>query len=1503
MNIRKLCFSILCVMLLQCGCLSASAQERLGVRAEQQTAAEADAAVRAESFRRIFPAVRKGQGALDAARQRTLRFPAQRPQAVAADEAGTLIYGSLLGGNGWGDDTPYGIYSFPASSAAPVEEVVRNNSLNANAGGVLVDDKYCFVNFFDTGMGGIFAYYYVYDTEDWSRVRSNRVQLTSIATDLTYDAVSRKVYGCFLNDNLDGYLFGVFSTEDGSVSPISNLSGPLFAVAANAAGGVYGIDGSGRLLLIDKEDGSQTVIGNTGVKPRYTQSATFDPATGKLYWAACTETLNALYEVDVTTATATLKGEFPGGEEFGGLYIPGQGAEDEAPAAPTDLTVTYDPSTTADLEVAFTMPSTTFSGKALQGELDYVIALNDVEVTMDAALPGAQVRETLRNMTVGEVKVSVYVRNEVGNGPAEKVRLWAGHDAPEAPKNLKAEVDGKSIRLSWQAPEEGLHQGYLDTDALYYKVIRYPGGTVLEDRLTATTYTDTPATLSLSAFWYEVIPYAGNLQGASVTSDKLLIGEAFTVPYSETFDHASDFELFTIIDANHDGVTWKLEDTGSAVCHYSTEHAMDDWLITPPITLSTDYLYRLRFKARSASSGWPEKIRVAMGKDRTVEALDREVLPVTLVNTVDSREYEQLFSLDEAGVWYLGFQSCSDAQMFKLYLDEINLEVAAPMNAPTPVSDLQLTPGSQGERSVHVAFTAPSATMGGAPLQTIDKMTLRRGAVILKTFKNVAAGTVLTYDDATCDLGTNTYTVFSTNEAGNSIETSATVFVGKDIPGLPQHIVLRETADGRAHLTWDAPEKGQNGGYVDADELKYHIVYGNDEQTVIAMNLTDREYTFTPTVSGLQQAQMYIVFAVNDKGIGYGEASNIVVFGTPYDLPFKESFEAADLHYDTWGIIDDDIDASGTWEVKAYGSMPSASPQDRDGGLLTFVPQYKGDEAYLYSGKIDLSKAVNPVVEFYYYYVKGSGNRLSLEVSTDGYRFDEALAVDFAAESGDNGWRKATLSLADKLPTDYVRLGFRAVSDDGLVSTHIDRIVLRDVLDYNLEASGITLPRSMKVGREYEVTVKVTNCGTKAVGTGGFSIDLYRNERKVQTLNGVTILADESRDYVFKQVPDQSFGDRVEYFAVVNFEQDENEANNQTPVVAVEVQQLSLPAPTALTADLDGDNVVFGWQAPDAKDMPAETDDFETYTAFTITDVGEWTLADVDRMGTAYFGYAWPNRGEPQAYIVFNAKAIGADVDEYGYDTDWAPHSGEQCLISFIAEENNTYDWLISPMLDAEAQTVTMWVKGVQGYTDNFEVLVSDASSAVNRESFVKLDGVGGKAPEKWTEISFDLPAGTSFFAVRHTATTADGFALLIDDVTFRPMVHGNLELQGYNLYRDGKAVNAQPLAETRATDVLTDELWHNYHVTACYTFGESGPSNVVNVSATGIANLAADGVEISKEGTRLVVNHAAGKRLTVVNTAGQKVFDGIADEVTVVLLPTDAPCLVTVDGSTHKIL
>lgn len=102
------------------------------------------------------------------------------------------IYGSLLLGEYGADATPYGIYSFPASTASPVTAVKLNNLLNANGGGTFANDKYYMVNYFNTGIGGVFAYFYIYDVHSWEKISSNRVQLTSVGTDMTYDPVSKK---------------------------------------------------------------------------------------------------------------------------------------------------------------------------------------------------------------------------------------------------------------------------------------------------------------------------------------------------------------------------------------------------------------------------------------------------------------------------------------------------------------------------------------------------------------------------------------------------------------------------------------------------------------------------------------------------------------------------------------------------------------------------------------------------------------------------------------------------------------------------------------------------------------------------------------------------------------------------------------------------------------------------------------------------------------------------------------------------------------------------------------------------------------------------------------------------------------------------------------------------------------------------------------------------------------------------------------------------------------
>ena len=346
-----------------------------------------------------------------------------------------------------------------------------------------------------------------------------------------------------------------------------------------------------------------------------------------------------------------------------------------------------------------------------------------------------------------------------------------------------------------------------------------------------------------------------------------------------------------------------------------------------------------------------------------------------------------------------------------------------------------------------------------------------------------------------------------------------------------------------------------------------------------------------------------------------------------------------------------------------------------------------------------------------------------------------------------------------------------------------------------------------------------------------------------------------------------------------------NLTNNTTSATTVEIRRQHLPTPTNLRAAVDGTKVNLTWTAPDVTETVAETDDFEDYAAFSIADVGSWTLADVDRQGTAYFSGTWPNRGAAQAFIVFNAPQIGADIDEYGYPSDWAAHSGEQCMISFIADTGNTDDWLISPQLSGKAQTIKMFVKGVSGYTDNYEILISSETSATNRASFTALSGVGGAAPTEWTEIEFTVPEGTNFFAVRHTSTTADGFALLVDDATFEAKLEAIPVLSGYNVYCDDILINSDLVATTSYVDDLVTEV-QTYNVTAVYTVGESKPSNTASTADGGVNGIDGNGIAIYGSRGTINIAGAQGNAVTVYTTDGKMFYSGTADSKTCIYAP-----------------
>jgi len=98
--------------------------------------------------------------------------------------------------------------------------------------------------------------------------------------------------------------------------------------------------------------------------------------------------------------------------------------------------------------------------------------------------------------------------------------------------------------------------------------------------------------------------------------------------------------------------------------------------------------------------------------------------------------------------------------------------------------------------------------------------------------------------------------------------------------------------NGNPVLTWEAPQgRGQNGGYVNPDDLTY-IVYRATDGSILASDLKAFTYTDTeyePDFEGEQALVQYGVFAQNSAGIGY-PGSNFVIEGKNYELPFKESF-------------------------------------------------------------------------------------------------------------------------------------------------------------------------------------------------------------------------------------------------------------------------------------------------------------------------------------------------------------------------------------------------------------------------------------------------------------------------------------------------------------------------------------------------------------------------------------------------------------------------------------
>lgn len=168
---------------------------------------------------------------------------------------------------------------------------------------------------------------------------------------------------------------------------------------------------------------------------------------------------------------------------------------------------------------------------------------------------GVELSYVVENVTSGEHTYSVIALNSLsksslGSNSYSTISrtIKVGYDKPGYVNDLSISANYPEITLTWSAPTEGFNGGTFRTDGLTYTVTRYADGAddvVVAEDITENTFTDTFEVSKLTSVCYAV--YAKNVdgQGYEKATSSVLVGPAYSLPFSETFPDYSTENIWT----------------------------------------------------------------------------------------------------------------------------------------------------------------------------------------------------------------------------------------------------------------------------------------------------------------------------------------------------------------------------------------------------------------------------------------------------------------------------------------------------------------------------------------------------------------------------------------------------------------------------------------------------------------------------------------------------------------------------------------------------------------------------------------------------------------------------------------------------------------------------------------------------------------------------------------------------------------------------------------------
>ena len=1373
------------------------------------------------------------------------------------------LWGNVLFDKTWGDYVEYGMYSFDTKAPVTTSKLFGDDFCRATGAGAWVGNELYFVMYMSI-YGVDMIYLYKYDTDTWTMLEEKRLDDFSLVANETAIAADGTVYGCFLDADGVNFELGVADYANKTRSTIGPLRHAYVAMGITSDNILYGVASDGNLYRIDTATAEETLVGSTGKQLAmsdgnyYYQSGEIDQTTNTFYWDCVdADQKSTLYTVDLATGALTAIGDFANNEMVALLTIPKAAAADGAPAAATDLTYDFaGGSLTGD--ICFKMPANTFGGSPLaQEKLTYTILLDDKEAASGTAMPGETVRRSV-TLANGYNKITVVLANKEGDSPKLAGSYYAGYDVPVSTGDVKTELDAATgqVTVTWQAPDKGVNGGYVGD--VTYTIKRYPGGDVVKENYTGTTFEETLPDGEYKTYAYGITPDNHGVKGTELVSNYVAYGTAITPPFLGGFDDEGEMAYFTVIDGNDDGVTWSFDkprlyngyDGAAAITRGEDKVAFDDWLVSPALQLKANHQYHISFRIKGLYKYYAEKVEVKYGNQPTAAGMTETIMAETTLKSSDYavKSFEINATKDE--VIYLGFHALTEkSEAMGIFVDDVYITAGVHQDAPQTVTELTAEADAKGALRTKITFKAPTKTLSGGTLGDITGFQLRRTGQVVAEIPAAAPGATVSFTDETATNGFNVYSVAAVNSKGASFFCDpVAVYVGEDTPSVPVKSNT-ETYDNSVRLNWTAPAVGAHEGYLNPANMTYTLAtregdayYSTYDEEGKVTGQTSFDYavdTNAEVVSEDGYTQDVKTFYVNAAN-SYGESSYIplpsFILGKPYGIPFSASVKDQKFYHVLWS----------SWGTGKSDFDLSTESVDNDGGCFHVSPVSSDDISCLGSGKITLGGAVAPKLMFHYKASAASNAKINVEVETPDGKSHVAGTID-CSKGTEGEWQAAGIDLSQWANERFITFDF-AVQGNKYSDIFIDRLFVRDTHADDLNAE-ISAPESLKKGGAAQVKVRVNNFGENEAKK--FTVNLYANGSLVDSKKITSPLAAyRFTDVVFdfqSNVLDQN--ESVELKAVIDYAYDLNEDDN-TVSTTVKYTTSSKPQPDQLYTGVSAEGVVLSW-TPVVVNNETVTESFEDGTSWSQDSFCGFTSTAVNSgtTGGVFDNYSFPNQGSNYAFMLFDPANGWLTEAQLNQVPDFKAHSGDKYLASLYRVDDDGYDvsqdnWLFSPELSGDEQEVSFFAKNYKDsettYKETFDVLYSTTDN--NKASFQKIGDSYALSDGKWLEVKVALPAGTKYFAINHNTYTWDNpFFFMIDDITY---TKGAGKVTGYNIYRDGKLLGTVDAVTSTFTDTeikAGDTNEYTYGVTAVYSTEESEATLASHVIPSGIDSVASD--------------------------------------------------------------